>query len=102
MSFRPSSLCTVAATGHTGSHGAVSHCMQGIGWLNVADGATGSPSEEVSTRSQCLVRLRPICVLPTTGMLFSATHAMMQALQPVQAFRSIAMPHLWLLYSCSG
>jgi hypothetical protein len=32
MSFNPSSLCTVAATGQTTSHGAFSQCMQGTGW----------------------------------------------------------------------
>src|SRR3954471_24616046 len=31
ISFRPSSLCVVAATGHTSSHGAVSQCMHGSG-----------------------------------------------------------------------
>jgi hypothetical protein len=32
MSFRPSSLWLVAATGHTTSHDAFSHCWHGIGW----------------------------------------------------------------------
>jgi hypothetical protein len=32
--------------------------------------------------------------LPITGMLFSAVQATTHALQPVQALRSIAMPHL--------
>ena len=31
--------------------------------------------------------------LPTTGMLFSLWQAVMHALQPVQAFRSIVIPH---------
>jgi hypothetical protein len=31
MSFRPSALCVVAATGQTTSHGAFSHCWHGIG-----------------------------------------------------------------------
>src|SRR5215475_8690855 len=31
MSFSPSSLCEVASTGQTFSHGAFSHCMHGIG-----------------------------------------------------------------------
>src|SRR5829696_3357398 len=33
MSFSPSSLCAVAATGQTTSQGAFSQCMQGTGWL---------------------------------------------------------------------
>ena len=32
MSFSPSELCVVAATGQTSSQGAFSHCMQGTGW----------------------------------------------------------------------
>ena len=35
------------------------------------------PRSSVSTRSQCISRLRPTCALPTTGMLFSATQAAM-------------------------
>src|SRR4029077_4457012 len=31
MSLSPSLLCTVAPTGHTGSQGAFSHCIQGTG-----------------------------------------------------------------------
>ena len=45
-------------------------------------------------RSQCISRPRVTCSLPTTGMLFSAWQATTQALQPMQAVRSIAMPHL--------
>ncbi len=39
--------------------------------------------------------------LPTTGMLFSAWHATMHALQPVQRERSIDSPHLCPEY-CTG
>src|SRR5262245_4657778 len=35
-------------------------------------------------------------------MLFSETHAAMHTPQPVQAFKSIAMPHLLPLYSAGG
>src|SRR6266700_6611366 len=43
MSFRPSGLCVVAATGQTFSHGAFSHCMQVTGCVM----ACGSSSEPV-------------------------------------------------------
>src|SRR4051794_10138858 len=43
ISFRPSELCVVAATGHTISHGAFSQCMQSIGWWYVA-GLAALPS----------------------------------------------------------
>jgi hypothetical protein len=47
MSFRPSLLCVVAATGQTTSHGAFSHCMQGTGWWYdwIDSGYSGSPSK---------------------------------------------------------
>ena len=57
MSFRPSLLCTVAPTGHTGSHGAVSQCIHGTGWKYVL-GFSTSPWWYVSTRSQCISRPR--------------------------------------------
>ena len=44
-------------------------------------------------RSQCISRLRRTSSLPTTGMLFSAWQAITQAEHPVQALRSITMPH---------
>ena len=43
-------------------------------------------------RIQCISRPRRTCSLPTTGMLFSDWQATTQALQPVQALRSIVMP----------
>ena len=43
-------------------------------------------------RSQCISRSWITCSLPTTGMLFSAMQATTQALQPMQAFRSMLMP----------
>ena len=49
-------------------------------------------------RSQCISRPFITCTLPTTGMLFSATQATTQALQPVQEFRSMAMPQAWPSY----
>ncbi len=42
---------------------------------------------------------REVSCFPTKGMLFSAWQATTQALQPVQAFKSIAMPHA---YSSAG
>ena len=42
MSFRPSSLWTVAATGHTTSHGAFSQCWHITGWW-YASGASAGP-----------------------------------------------------------
>ena len=36
MSFSPSLLWTVAATGHTTSHGAFSHCWHSMGWKNMS------------------------------------------------------------------
>ena len=44
-------------------------------------------------RIQCIARPLTTCSLPTIGILFSAWQAIMQALQPVQVFRSTAMPH---------
>ena len=44
-------------------------------------------------RSQCISRPFSTCALPTTGTLFSAWQATTHALQPVQTFWSIAMPH---------
>jgi hypothetical protein len=32
ISFSPSALCVVAATGQTTSQGAFSQCMQSLGW----------------------------------------------------------------------
>ena len=49
-------------------------------------------------RSQCMMRPRFTCSLPTTGMLFSAWQATTQVLQPTQEFRSMAMPHLASVY----
>ncbi len=43
MSLRPSSLCTVAATGQTTSQGAFSQCMHITGWWKVC-GLSGEPS----------------------------------------------------------
>ena len=57
--------------------------MQGTGWkydLRIVAIAF----VVASTRSQCISRLRSTCSLPTTGMLFSAWQAIMQALQPTQ------------------
>ena len=42
------------------------------------------------------------CSLPTIGMLFSAWQAMMQALQPMQELRSIAMPQAFRVYANLG
>ena len=44
MAFRPSSSCTVAATGQTCSQGAFSQCMQGTGW-NTTAGVLGLAGE---------------------------------------------------------
>ena len=51
-------------------------------------------------RIQCISRPRATWSLPTTGMLFSDWQAMTQALQPMQEFRSIAMPQAWPSYLC--
>ncbi len=42
MSFSPSGLCVVAATGQTFSHGAFSHCMHGSG-CSTARGSSSAP-----------------------------------------------------------
>src|SRR5262245_56980184 len=99
MSLSPSGLCVVAATGHTDSHGAFSHCMHGTGMLatcgSSADTITlpGGAAQDRAGRLQNSSRLVASCVLPIIGMLFSATHAITHALQPVQALRSMTMPH---------
>ena len=49
-----------------------------------------------------MARPRRTWSLPTTAMLFSAWQATTQALQPVQAFRSMAMPQAWPSYFHSG
>jgi hypothetical protein len=90
ISLRPSSLCVVAATGQTYSHGAFSQCWHIIGW-NVACGfssAEASPQpvpKYASIRSQCIARWRSTWSLPTTGMLFSLWQATTHALQPMHA-----------------
>ena len=43
MSLSPSGLCVVAATGHTFSHGAFSHCWQVTGCVT-ARASSGEPS----------------------------------------------------------
>ena len=53
-------------------------------------------------RIQCISRPRTTCSAPTTGMLFSDWQARTQALQPTQALRSMAMPHLWSGKTWSG
>jgi hypothetical protein len=42
-----------------------------------------------------MARPRRTWSLPTTAILFSAWQATTQALHPVQAFRSMAMPQAW-------
>src|SRR5947209_4122654 len=92
MVFNPSLSCTVAATGHTCSHGAFSHCWQSITWLTTATSSdSGSPLKYRSTRIQFISRCRLHSSLPTTGMLFSDWHASKHAPQPVHAFMSIDM-----------
>src|ERR1700722_4490704 len=51
MSFRPSGLCVVAATGQTFSHGAFSHCMQGTG-CSTSRGSSSDPTKYRSMRIQ--------------------------------------------------
>ena len=46
-------------------------------------------------RIQCISRALSTCRLPTVGMLFSDWQATTQALQPVQAVRSTAIPQAW-------
>ena len=94
MAFRPSRSWTVAPTGQTSSHGAFSQCMHGTAW-KATWGAAGSPEKYRSTRIQCISRPCETCSLPTTGTLFSDWQAVTQALQPMQAPRSIDMPHWW-------
>src|SRR4051812_49983601 len=48
------------------------------------------------------MRLRRTWSFPTTGMLFSATHPITHALQPVHDVRSIAIPHACPSYFHSG
>ena len=43
-------------------------------------------------RIQCISRPFSTSSLPTTGTLFSDWHAIMHALQPVHALRSMTMP----------
>ena len=40
-----------------------------------------------------MMRPRKTCSLPTMGTLFSAWQATTQALQPMQVFRSMLIPH---------
>ena len=42
MALSPSSVCTVAATGQTCSHGAISQCAQATGWA-ATSGFSESP-----------------------------------------------------------
>ncbi len=86
----------MALTGQTYSQGAASQCTQASGWETDC-GSSGLPSKYRSTRSQCISRLRATCSFPTVGMLFSAWQAMVQAPQPMQRERSMAMPQR---YSC--
>src|SRR3954451_24156528 len=102
MTLRPSVSWTVAETGQTTSHGACSQCMHGIGWKKVSLGASGSPLYQVSTLIQCIWRLRRTSSLPTTAMLFSAWQAVLQALQPMQELRLIAIAQAFRLYSYGG
>ena len=84
----------MAATGQTCSQGASSQCMQGTGWTTTS-GPAGSPEKYRSTLIQCISRPFATWTLPTIGMLFSLWQAVMHALQPMQAFRSIVIPHWW-------
>src|SRR5688500_1262465 len=94
----PSVSCTVAATGHTSSQGALSQWTQSIGWNTTsgfsaaAPSACGSVFQYRPMRLQCISRLILTWSVPTLGMLFSAWQATMHAEQPMQAFMSIAMP----------
>ena len=69
--------------------------MQGTGWKTTSGLPSGSPEKYRSTRIQCISRPLATWVLPTTGMLFSLWQAVMHALQPMQEFRSIVIPHCW-------
>jgi hypothetical protein len=67
--------------------------MQGTGWNTTSGLPEGSPEKYRSTRSQCISRCLATSFLPTTGTLFSLWHAVMHALQPMHAFRSMVIPH---------
>ena len=69
--------------------------MQGTGWKTASGLPEGSPEKYRSTRIQCISRPFATWTLPTTGTLFSLWQATMHALQPMQEFRSIVIPHWW-------
>jgi hypothetical protein len=69
--------------------------MQGTGWKTTSGLPEGSPEKYLSTRIQCISRCLATWIFPTTGTLFSLWHAVMHALQPMQAFKSIVIPHWW-------
>ena len=68
--------------------------MHGTGWLYVSGSVEIAGEIAVDANPVHLAARASTWSLPTTGMLFSETQAMRQALQPVHDVRSIDMPHL--------
>ena len=93
-SFRPSSLCTVADTGQTGSHGASSHCWHNIGTWPTCGFSVGADVVHVAPDPVHGPAARRPASGPTTGMLFSDWQAISHPPHPTQADRSMVMPHL--------
>ena len=96
IALMPSGECTVALTGQTCSHGAFSQCTHIMGCWTMP-GSDSSCAHVVAVEPQPVHLALPMatCSLPTTGTLFSDWHATTHALHPVQALRSMVMPH-WL------
>ena len=95
MSFRPSALCVVAATGQTTSHGAFSHCMHGTGWWYRLTASSGSVAGEV------VVDADPVHLAAARDLLLADDRDVVlgdagddAGAAAVQDVRSIAMPHL--------
>src|SRR3990172_9046835 len=88
---RPSWSLYVASTGHTGTHGGSSQCMQGRGnmWRRTS-GYVPSTSEK--NWFQKIARSLWTSSSPAIGTLFSIRHATMHASHAVHLSRSITMP----------
>jgi len=71
--------------------------MHGTGWNTTSglpDGLAGEVPVDAQPMHLAVIR---IWALPTTGTLFSLWQATMHALQPMQVFKSIVIPHWWPL-----
>src|SRR3990170_2231953 len=88
---RPSVSLYVASTGHTGTHGGSSQCMQGRG--NMWSRTFGYvPLSSEKNWFQKIARSLRTSTSPPIGTLFSIRHATMHAWHAVHLSRSITMP----------